>query len=162
MRCGRSTNGSTCSEVWIAMIWHFVVFTARASPSWMETKKAPTADLAVLGAFVFGMDGDTLERLRRRADFMIRSGVDVMQTTYLTPLPGTRLFDRLRGEGRLLYDGFPRDWDHYDMTEVTHFPQHMVPETLAQAMCECNKRMYARPVLIRKAMRTFLETRNLR
>jgi radical SAM superfamily enzyme YgiQ (UPF0313 family) len=126
----------------------------------MAFRRIHRAGIAVLGAFIFGMDGDTLERLRHRADFMIRSGVDVMQTTYLTPLPGTRLFDRLRGEGRLLYDGFPQDWDHYDMTEVTHFPQHMVPEMLAQAMCECNKRMYAHPVLIRKAMRTFLETRN--
>jgi radical SAM superfamily enzyme YgiQ (UPF0313 family) len=51
------------------------------------------AGIAVLGAFIFGMDGDTPEKLRHRAEYMIRSGVDVMQKTFLTPLPGTRLFD---------------------------------------------------------------------
>jgi len=118
------------------------------------------AGIAVLGAFIFGMDGDTPEKLHRRTDYMIRSGVDVMQTTYLTPLPGTRLFHRLEEEGRLLYTDFPQDWDHYDMTEVTHQPQGMRPEILSQTMRECNRRMYAWPMLMRKAMQTFRETRN--
>ncbi|MCK4315165.1 MAG: B12-binding domain-containing radical SAM protein, partial [Anaerolineae bacterium] len=118
------------------------------------------AGIAVLGAFIFGMDGDTPEKLHRRTTYMIRCGVDVMQTTYLTPLPGTRLFGRHRNEGRLLYTDFPQDWDHYDMTEVAHHPQGMKPETLSQTMRECNRRMYAWPVLVRKAMRTFRETRN--
>lgn len=118
------------------------------------------AGIAVLGAFIFGMDGDTPEKLRQRTNYMIRSGVDVMQTTFLTPLPGTRLFSQLQNEGRLLYTGFPQDWDHYDMTKVVHQPQKMKPETLSQTMRECNNRMYAWPVLIRKAMHTFCETRN--
>jgi radical SAM superfamily enzyme YgiQ (UPF0313 family) len=118
------------------------------------------AGIAVLGAFIFGMDGDTPEKLRRRAGYMIDSGIDVMQTTFLTPLPGTRLFDRLQAGSRLLYTDFPRDWDHYDMTEVTYRPQHMAPQMLAQAMHECTGKMYAHPVLVRKAMRTCLGTRN--
>ncbi len=118
------------------------------------------AGIAVLGAFIFGMDGDTPERLRRRASYMIRSGVDVMQTTYLTPLPGTYLFSRFQEEGRLLYGDFPRDWDRYDMTEVTHRPQDISADALAQAMHASNRRMYARPVLAWKAMRTLLGTRS--
>lgn len=118
------------------------------------------AGIAVLGAFIFGMDSDTPEKLRRRTEYMIRSGVDVMQTTYLTPLPGTRLFSRLQNEGRLLYTDFPQDWDHYDMTQVTHRPQGMTPKALSQAMHESNGRMYGWPVLVRKAMRTFYDTRN--
>jgi radical SAM superfamily enzyme YgiQ (UPF0313 family) len=118
------------------------------------------AGIAVLGAFIFGMDGDTPGRIRRRTDYMIRSGVDVMQTTFLTPLPGTRLFDHLRNEGRLLHASFPQDWDHYDMTEVVHRPLAMTPESLSQAMHKNNRRMYAWPTLARKAKRTLWETRN--
>jgi radical SAM superfamily enzyme YgiQ (UPF0313 family) len=118
------------------------------------------AGIAVLGAFIFGMDGDTLESLRRRTEYMVHSGVDVMQTTYLTPLPGTRLFDQLRDGGRLLYTGFPRDWERYDMTEVTHQPQGMTPEALTQAMHAASRRMYVWPVLARKALRTLWETRD--
>lgn len=118
------------------------------------------AGIAVLGAFIFGMDDDTPDKLQRRAEYMVNSGVDVMQRTFLTPLPGTRLFERLRDEGRLLYDDFPRDWEHYDMGEATHRPQGMTPEVLTQVMAESGQRMYGWPVLLRKALRTLWETRN--
>jgi radical SAM superfamily enzyme YgiQ (UPF0313 family) len=117
------------------------------------------AGIAVLGAFIFGMEGDTPEKLRRRAHYMVEGGVDVMQTTYLTPLPGTRLFDRYRDEGRLLHTNFPADWDHYDMTEVTHVPSAMTPDELVRGMAEANRGMYAWTTLVAKAARTLLATR---
>jgi radical SAM superfamily enzyme YgiQ (UPF0313 family) len=118
------------------------------------------AGMAVLGAFIFGMDGDTPEKLHNRAEYMVHGGVDVMQRTFLTPLPGTRLFDRLRDEGRLLYSSFPQDWERYDMGEAVHRPLGMTPRMLTQAMEESGRRMYAWPVLARKALRTLHMTRN--
>jgi radical SAM superfamily enzyme YgiQ (UPF0313 family) len=118
------------------------------------------AGIAVLGAFIFGMDGDTPEKLRHRAEYMVRSGVDVMQKTFLTPLPGTRLFDQLQDEGRLLYTDFPRDWERYDMGEVVHRPLGLTPGALVQVMGQSGRRMYAWPVLACKALRTLWETRD--
>ena len=120
------------------------------------------AGIAVLGAFIFGMDGDTRDKLQRRANYMANNrGIDVMQTTFLTPLPGTRLFDRYRREERLLYTNFPKDWEHYDMTEVIHRPGSMEPQQLAHTMEILNRQMYAWPVLIRKALLTLRQTRNM-
>ncbi len=118
------------------------------------------AGIAVLGAFIFGMDGDTPQKLKQRTDYMLRHGVDVMQTTFLTPLPGTRLFERYLAENRLLYTDFPRDWHHYDMTEVIHRPSGMSPDELARAMQTANDRMYSWPTLLGKALHTYLSTRN--
>ncbi len=118
------------------------------------------AGICVLGAFIFGLDTDTPEKLAHRTDYMIRSGVDVMQTTYLTPLPGTRLFHQLQDKGRLLYQNYPQDWDRYDMGEVVYQPKQMTPQTLAQSTAACGRRMYSWPVLARKAVRTLLATRN--
>ena len=119
------------------------------------------AGIAVLGAFIFGMDGDTSAKLRRRANYMIYNrGIDVMQRTRLTPLPGTRLFDRYQQEGRLLYINFPQDWDHYDMMEVVHRPGSLDPEELNQTMQKLDRRMYSLPVLFCKALITFWQTRN--
>ena len=118
------------------------------------------AGIAVLGAFIFGMDHDCPHSLQRRADYMIHSGIDVMQRTYLTPLPGTRLFAQLEKENRLLYTDFPQDWAHYDMSEVVYRPQQMQPQDLEQVMSESGKHMYAWPVLMRKALRTIWRTRN--
>ncbi len=96
------------------------------------------AGIAVLGAFIFGLDGDDPQRIRQRADYIRKSGVDVMQTTALTPLPGTRLFERYRHECKLLYSNVPEDWDHYDMTEVIHHPASMDSDVLRQEMQSAN------------------------
>jgi radical SAM superfamily enzyme YgiQ (UPF0313 family) len=116
--------------------------------------------IAVLGSFIYGMDSDTPEALDRRTDYILKSGVDVMQVTYLTPLPGTRLFERLRTEGRLLYTDFPADWDHYDMTEVTHQPRLMSPPELAETMSTSVNRLYSRRSLMRKFFKTVRATKS--
>jgi radical SAM superfamily enzyme YgiQ (UPF0313 family) len=118
------------------------------------------AGIAVLGAFIIGMDGDTPLKLAHRIDYMIHSSVDVLQTTFLTPLPGTRLFERYQTDGRLLYTDFPQDWDHYDMGEVVHRPQGMSGPELANFMLSGNRKMYAWPVLVGKAISTFFHTHN--
>lgn len=120
------------------------------------------AGIVVLGAFVFGSDSDTPETMRRRADYIIRSRVDVVQATGLTPLPGTRLFDRLKQEGRLLRTDYPRDWDRYTMVDLVHRPLRMAPEVYVEAMREQTGRIYARSVIARKALRTLGDTRRHR
>ena len=118
------------------------------------------AGISVLGAFILGMDNDTPKKLHQRADFMIRSGIDVMQTTYLTPLPGTRLFELYQSEDRLRFTNFPDDWDHYDMTEVIYHPKQMSFAELASISRDIGRRIYAKPILFRKALRTYRETRD--
>jgi radical SAM superfamily enzyme YgiQ (UPF0313 family) len=118
------------------------------------------AGIAVLGAFIFGMDGDTPDKLQQRADYMVNHDIDVMQTTVITPLPGTRVFDRYCKEQRLLYTDFHKDWDHYDMTEVIHRPGSMEPDQLYRKMIEINGQIYAWPVLFHKASSTFRKTRS--
>jgi radical SAM superfamily enzyme YgiQ (UPF0313 family) len=123
-------------------------------------KRIHRAGIAVLGAFIFGMDGDTPLKLKQRGEYTIRSAVDVMQTTYLTPLPGTRLFERYKAEDRLLYTNFPEDWTHYDMTEVVFRPDGMKPEELTIGMHLANQKMYSSPVLVRKGLKTFASTKD--
>jgi radical SAM superfamily enzyme YgiQ (UPF0313 family) len=123
-------------------------------------RRIQRAGIAVVGAFIFGLDSDTPDTLRRRANYVIRCGVDVMQTTYLTPMPGTRLFDRLYQEGRLLFTYFPKDWEHYDMTEPTYRPKKIAANELARIMKALNQRMYSWPVIIYKALATFFQTRD--
>ncbi len=117
--------------------------------------------IAVLGAFIYGMDSDTPEALRHRTDYILNSGVDVMQITYLTPLPGTRLFSKLRDEERPLYTNFPADWDHYDMAEVTFKPLLMEPQELADAISESIRRLYNRQSIWRKFTKTWRATQSL-
>ena len=118
------------------------------------------AGIAVLGAFIFGLDGDTPEKLKQRAEYIINSGVDAVQAALLTPLPGTRLFERFGREERLLYTDFPRAWDYYDLTEVVHRPATMDAQRLAEIVETLQDQIFALPALLRKAKRTLKETQD--
>ena len=116
--------------------------------------------IAVLGAFIYGMDGDTPEKLRQRTDYILQYGIDVMQVTFLTPLPGTKTFNKLKDEERLLHTNFPLDWAHYDMSEVTHKPLSISPEELAETMRESTQRLYSPWAMRRKFFKTWRSTRS--
>ena len=116
--------------------------------------------IAVLGAFIYGMDSDTPEKLRRRTDYILHSEVDAVQMSYLTPLPGTRLFNKLWDEGRLLYTDFPADWEHYDLSEVVHRPTLMTPQEFSAITLEGARRIYSRWSIRRKFAKTLHATKN--
>ncbi len=82
--------------------------------------------LVVQGSFVLGFDSDTLESFDRTIDFVVRSRIDLPQFTIFTPFPGTKVFDRLEKEGRIL----ERDWSHYHGHEVVFQPRNMTPQQL--------------------------------
>jgi radical SAM superfamily enzyme YgiQ (UPF0313 family) len=131
----------------------------RGASSYEQTfDRIHQAGIAVLGAFIFGMDSDTPDKLRRRTDFMLEGGVDVMQATVMTPLPGTQLFQRLEQEGRLLYTNFPEDWSRYDLAELVHRPKHVERAELWEVIRECAQRMYDPLTLKAKAKRTLKAT----
>lgn len=116
--------------------------------------------IAVLGSFIFGMDSDTPEALKRRIEFILNSDVDAVQMSLMTPLPGTRLYARLRDEGRLLYTNFPADWVRYDMTEVLFRPRMMDPGDLFNAFVEAGSRVYNPFSLWCRYLRTLCAVRN--
>ena len=116
--------------------------------------------IAVLGAFIFGMDNDDCAKLTNRAKYAIKSRVDVIQTTILTPLPGTRLFSKLEKSNRLLYHNFPTDWNHFDMTQVVFHPEKMTVDKLSDQMRIIDAKIHFRSTILIKAIGTFLHTKN--
>jgi len=97
-------------------------------------KRIQKHGIAVLGAFIFGLDGDTQADLFRRLRFIQKSGVDIVQATVLTPYPGTALYDRMKAANRILRNNFPEDWQHYHAEETVYYPDKMSPETLEHTM----------------------------
>ena len=60
-------------------------------------------------------------------DFIERSQLLEVQVTILTPFPGTRLYDRLLAEGRLLYPG---RWERCTLFDLNFRPQQMTVDEL--------------------------------
>jgi radical SAM superfamily enzyme YgiQ (UPF0313 family) len=123
-------------------------------------RKINRAGIAVLGSFIFGLDSDNEDKLKLREEYIVNGNLDVIQSTIMTPFPGTRLFQRLEKEDRLLCTDFPEDWSLYDLSNVVFRPREMTPEALAFAMKRCHKRLITIPHLLRKASKTLVRTRS--
>lgn len=60
------------------------------------------AGLQVMGGFIVGFDSDTHSIFQRQIDFIQKSGIVAAMVGILQAPPGTRLFDRLRRENRVV------------------------------------------------------------
>ena len=113
------------------------------------------------GAFVFGSDGDRKDVFQRTTEFILDTKIDIAQLTILTPLPGTRLYDRLRSEARLLRTNYPDDWKHYDLFEAVFRPKHMTPDELEDGVCQVYKRVASRLTSLRRALDLLIQKKSL-
>jgi radical SAM superfamily enzyme YgiQ (UPF0313 family) len=90
-------------------------------------------DLGIMlyGTFVFGYDYDTVDSFAIARDFAERHRFFLANFNPLTPMPGTHLYERLRGEGRLIYD---RWWlaPAFRYGQAVFHPRHMSPQELSE------------------------------
>jgi radical SAM superfamily enzyme YgiQ (UPF0313 family) len=86
--------------------------------------------IAVLASFIYGTDFDTRDSLRRLVDFISESKIDAASVKPLTPFPGTRLYERLKQEGRLFNDHY---WLEDPYPLFTFQPKRLSIQELAEA-----------------------------
>jgi radical SAM superfamily enzyme YgiQ (UPF0313 family) len=67
-----------------------------------SVKRIQRAGLQVQGGFIVGFDNDTPSIFQRQIDFIQTSGIVSAMVGLLQAPPGTRLYERLKQEGRLL------------------------------------------------------------
>ena len=66
-----------------------------------SVKRIQRAGMEVQGGFIVGFDNDTPSIFQRQIDFIQKSGIVTAMVGLLQAPYGTRLYDRLKGEGRL-------------------------------------------------------------
>ncbi len=84
--------------------------------------------IKVIGSFVFGYDHDDEGIFEKTVAFARSSNIDEAEFHILTPFPGTRLYERLEREGRII----SRDWSRYSATQVVFKPKRISPEALQE------------------------------
>jgi radical SAM superfamily enzyme YgiQ (UPF0313 family) len=109
------------------------------------------AGIAVFAGFVFGGEEDGPGVFANTLEFLDESGVDALQATRLTPMPGTPLFAEMEQQGRI----FDHDWSHYDFKHVVFEPRAMSPATLDAGTAWVSRSFYARSQLLRRVWRSF-------
>lgn len=103
-------------------------------------KKIQSKGIGIVGAFIIGFDGDTKDTLNELSDFIIENNIFVPQVTILTPLPGSRLYERLKKENRL--KDVP--WNNFTFTEVNYIPKNMTGEELQNELYKIYKKVYSK------------------
>ena len=117
--------------------------------------------LAVFGCFIMGADEDTEDVV---ADTMLKSiqiGVDILQITNLTPLPGTKLYDRWMGEGKIHATNYPKDWERYTFVETVYNPAKMTSDRLDEVIYEMYHAAATEPWVWKRTIKSLLRTRSL-
>jgi radical SAM superfamily enzyme YgiQ (UPF0313 family) len=95
--------------------------------------------ITVNGCFVMGLDGTGAESFDGVYEFVRESGLFDVQITFMTPFPGTPLYDRLREKGRILDEGA---WERCTLFDINFRPQQMTLTELENGFVELGRKLY--------------------
>ncbi len=106
--------------------------------------------ILVVGSFIIGLDVDEPGIGKRIAEAASHYGVDNLNALFLTPLPGTRLWDQMKAEDRIALDRFPEDWKYYTLTFPVARYKHLSLDGISDEMLSCDRTFYSMPRILRR------------
>lgn len=95
--------------------------------------------IKVHGMFVLGSDSDTKSTVWDTLKFAIKQKIDTLQMMILTPVPGTRIYNELKEQQRIL----SHDWSLYDGQHVVFKPKLISPRELQVNVAKAYSRFYS-------------------
>jgi radical SAM superfamily enzyme YgiQ (UPF0313 family) len=95
--------------------------------------------ITLMACFTFGMDYDTPDVFHKTAQFAVDAHIDLPRFAIVTPFPGTALYQRLDGEGRIL----TRSWELYDGQHVVFQPKRMTVQQVYEGHEQAWKYAYS-------------------
>ena len=106
--------------------------------------------MMVVASFMIGLDVDRKGIGHRVARAASDYGVDNLNVSFLTPLPGTRLWDQMKAEERIPLSRFPEDWKYYTLMHPVARYQGLSLEGVIEEMTACNRSFYSTPRIARR------------
>jgi len=100
-------------------------------------------NIQVVGSFIIGLDIDEPGIGKRIAEAAGQYGVDNLNALFLTPLPGTRLWEQMTSQGRIALDTFPQNWKYYTLTFPVARYKHLSLDGAIEEMISCDQDFYS-------------------
>ncbi len=119
------------------------------------------AGVSVFGGFIIGADADDENTVAATALQAVQLGIDTIQITNLTPLPGTKMYERYLAEHRIFATNYPTDWERYTFVETVYHPRNMSATQLDEAIYELRRLAAEEPWVWKRTLRTLWRTRSL-
>lgn len=120
------------------------------------------AGIMLWAAFLLGYDHETESSILDTIDWALSKKFAFSAFNILTPYPGTAFYERMKAEGRLLYDG--RWWlhDDYRFGDAAFRPRHLTPERLSELGLRARMRHSSPYQILRRATDTRTNAKDLR
>ncbi len=97
-------------------------------------------------SLIVGFDNDDASTFKDISNFLIRNKVPVLYLFILTPFAGTRLYEELEKEGRIIH----KDWSKYDALNVVYSPKLISTKELESGYWQTLQKFYSIPSLFRR------------
>ncbi|MDP4280666.1 MAG: radical SAM protein [Bacteroidota bacterium] len=117
--------------------------------------------IGVVIGTIYGFESETKETVDRRVNFFRKCQADSVQSTVMTPLPGTGLFKKLESEGRLEIKNFPEDWRHYSFEELNYTPDNLPRKELMDYILKKINEIYEPSLIRHRFYRSLWQTKSL-
>ena len=106
-------------------------FKARKLEYYAEAvQKIQSYGVGVMGLFMLGFDHDREGVFQEIRDFIKATDMFDVDFAIVCPIPGTRLYTRLKNEGRITCE----DWDNYAWYNVNFEPKHLTSKQLKEGI----------------------------
>jgi radical SAM superfamily enzyme YgiQ (UPF0313 family) len=115
--------------------------------------------ILVAGSFIIGLDIDEPGIGKRIAEVASQYGVDNLNTLFLTPLPGTRLWNQMKSEDRIALNTFPEDWKYYTLTFPVARYKNLSLEGIIGEKISCDRNFYSMPRLLSRVWSSLQQRR---
>jgi len=109
-------------------------------------KRIQKVGIVFHASVVFGFDTDEPDIFQETVDFLMKCRVFSVTFNILTPYPGTRVYTRLKEQGRL----FSEDWQNYDHTTVVFQPTNMSPIELAEGHLKARRGFFRLGAILKR------------
>lgn len=124
-------------------------------------KRIQRHGILVAGSFIIGLDIDEPGIGAHVAKTASQYGVDMLNALFLTPLPGTRLWEQMKADDRIAFDTFPEDWKYYTLTYPVARYKHMSLDKISEEMQSCDRIFYSIPRIARRLWNNILGRRQI-
>ena len=111
--------------------------------------------ITVAGSFIIGLDVDRPGIGVKIAETAEQYGVDFLNVLFLTPLPGTDLWNNMEAEGRIVTDDFPEDWKYFTLNLPVGRYKHLDREQVIEEMSACVRKFYSLKGVMGRVARSF-------
>lgn len=125
----------------------------------VSVRRIQERNILVVGSFIMGLDSDESGIGRRIAKAASSYGVDILNALFLTPLPGTRLWDQMKSQDRIAANNFPSDWRYYTLGFPTARYKHFSWSSLVEEMNCCETRFYSLRRIVLRLLDNILRRR---